>query len=164
MKKILAPLVLLALLAGLWLSLSSPERAPQVQLALLDGKVASLTELGRGKVVLVNFWATSCPGCVKEMPGMVETYNTYRGKGYETVAVAMSYDPPAHVLNFARKNKLPFPVALDADGSAAQAFGGVMVTPTSFLLDKDGKIVKRILGEIRFPELHADLDKLLGAR
>lgn len=162
MKRIIAPVVLIALLVGLWFSLSSPDRAPQVQLSLLDGKNLLLGDL-KGKVVLVNFWATSCPGCVKEMPGMVETYNTYRGKGYETVAVAMSYDPPTHVLNFVQKNSLPFPVALDADGGAAQAFGNVNVTPTSFLLDKDGKIVKRILGEIHFPALHAELDKLLGA-
>ncbi len=163
MKRIFVPVILLALLLGLWFSLSNPERAPQAQLALLDGKTMQLSEL-KGKVVLVNFWATSCPGCIKEMPGLVETYRQYQGKGFEAVAVAMSYDPPTHVLNFTKKNGLPFPVALDADGSAAQAFGDVQVTPTSFLLDKDGKIVRRILGEIQFPELHAELDKLLGAR
>lgn len=163
MKRIFVPIALLALLLGLWFSLSNPEQAPQAQLALLDGKTMQLSEL-KGKVVLVNFWATSCPGCIKEMPGLVETYHQYQGKGFETVAVAMSYDPPTHVLNFTRKNALPFPVALDADGSAAQAFGEVQVTPTSFLLDKDGKIVRRILGEIQFPELHTELDKLLGAR
>ena len=162
MKRIFVPVILLALLLGLWFSLSNPERAPQAQLALLDGKTMQLSEL-KGKVVLVNFWATSCPGCIKEMPGLVETYRQYQAKGFETVAVAMSYDPPTHVLNFTKKNGLPFPVALDADGSAAQAFGEVQVTPTSFLLDKDGKIVRRILGEIQFPELHAELDKLLGA-
>lgn len=161
MKKILIPVFVVALLLGLWFSLSNPERAPQAQLALLDGKTMQLSDL-KGKVVLVNFWATSCAACVKEMPGMATTYKDYRDKGFETVAIAMSYDPPTHVLNFVQKNNLPFPVALDADGSAAQAFGNIMVTPTSFLLDKDGKIVKRILGEIQFPEFRAELDQLLG--
>ena len=163
MKKFLVPFVALLLLAGLWFSLLLPERAPQAQLALLDGKILQLSDL-KGKVVLVNFWATSCPSCVKEMPGMAATYQDYRDQGFETVAIAMSYDPPTHVLNFVQKNGLPFPVALDADGGAAQAFGNIMVTPTSFMLDQDGKIVKRILGEIQFPELHAELDKLLGTR
>ena len=73
--------------------------------------------------MLVNFWATTCVSCVKEMPDLVATYNKYQARGYETVAVAMSYDPPAWVLNFAQSRQLPFKVALDVDGSAAKAYG-----------------------------------------
>lgn len=70
----------------------------------------------RGKVVLVKFWATSCVTCVKQMPDNIANYNQYHPQGYETIAVAMNYDPPNYVLNFAQTRKLPFPVALDTSG------------------------------------------------
>jgi peroxiredoxin len=161
--KIWLPIVVIALLAGLWLTLANPDRAPQVSFSTLEGKTLALDSL-QGKVVLVNFWATSCPGCIKEMPGLVQTYRDYHGKGFETVAVAMSYDPPSHVLNYAQKNALPFTVALDADGGAAQAFGNVQVTPTSFLIDRQGKIVRRIMGEIDFAAFRRELDELVKDR
>lgn len=160
MKKIWLPLLLIALLAGLWLVLSNPDRAPQVSFSTLDGKTLPLAEL-QGKVVLVNFWATSCPGCIKEMPNIAKTYHDYHAQGFEVVAVAMSDDPPSQVLNYARRNALPFTVALDADGGAAQAFGNVQVTPTSFLIDRQGKIVQRTIGELNFATLHTELGKLL---
>ena len=68
---------------------------------------------------LVNFWATSCTGCMKEMPRLVETHRKYAGQGFETVAVAMSYDRPDYVQTYVNTNKLPFKVALDMDGSIA---------------------------------------------
>ena len=68
-----------------------------------------------GRVTLVNFWATSCTTCVAEMPEIVATYNKFKDKGYDTLAVAMSYDPPAFVARFAETRKLPFGVAM-ADG------------------------------------------------
>src|SRR5207253_1463472 len=103
-------------------SVAGREPAPHVAYTLLDGKVSSLEQL-RGKVVLVNFWATSCTTCVHEMPQIVSTYEKYRARGYETVAVAMSYDPPAYVINFAQTRKLPFGVAIDNTGAVAQSFG-----------------------------------------
>ena len=114
-----------------------------------------------GKVYLVNFWATSCPGCVKEMPDLIETYNQYKGRGFEVVAVAMSYDPPNYVANFAKTRQLPFPVALDVNGEHARAFGNVQLTPTSFIIDKDGHILEQKLGDLDFAKLKALLDKEL---
>ena len=75
----------------------------------------------------------------------------------------MSYDPPAWVLNFAKTRQLPFKVALDNTGEVAQAWGDVKLTPTSFLVDKEGKIVKRYVGEPDFPALHQLIEKLLAA-
>lgn len=143
-----------------WLILSQKPAAPDITVATLKGDKLSLAQL-RGKVVLVNFWATSCTTCVSEMPKMVDTYNTFAPRGYTMVAVAMDYDRPDYVLNYATRNSLPFTVALDLKGEAAQAFGGVRLTPTSFLIDKQGRIVQQYLGEPDFPKLHALVDQLL---
>jgi len=120
-------------------------RAPEVRFKTLTGESITTSDL-RGKVVLVEFWATSCEICVKEMPKVIQTYNKYKTQGFETIAVAMEYDPPNFVLNYAQKNALPFKVALDVQGDVAKGFGNVLFTPTSFLIDKRGNIVKRYVG------------------
>jgi peroxiredoxin len=136
--------------------------APATNFSTITGEKISLGDL-RGKVVLVNFWATSCPGCVKEMPGMIETYKQYQGRGFEIIAVAMPFDPPNYVLEFTRDRQLPFPVALDIKGEAVAAFGNVSLTPTSFLIGKDGTVLEKKIGELDFAKLRATLDKHLGA-
>ena len=68
-----------------------------------------------GKVVLINFWATDCPGCIAEMPDLINTYNEYKDQNFELIAVSMYYDPPSRVLSFSKNNNLPFPVVLDID-------------------------------------------------
>jgi len=162
MKKWFIALAALVVLAGgAALLLTGGQEAPKATFTLLSGEKLALDGL-KGKVVLVNFWATSCPGCIREMPQLVETYNKYQGKGFETVAVAMSYDPPEYVRAFADKSRLPFKVALDADGTAAKAFGEVRLTPTSFVLDKEGRVVQRILGEPDFAKLHQLIEEKLG--
>jgi peroxiredoxin len=154
---VLIAAVLAAAAFAAWRALGVREPAPAVSYTLLDGSKAT-TESLRGKVVLVNFWATSCVTCVAEMPRIVETFNKFKGRGYDTVAVAMSYDPPAYVSRFAQSRGLPFGVAIDNTGAIAKNFGDVKMTPTSFLLDKQGRIVKRYLGAPDF----AALDKLIG--
>ncbi|MEZ5642962.1 MAG: TlpA disulfide reductase family protein [Burkholderiaceae bacterium] len=135
--------------------------APESTFVLLDGARQSTADL-KGKVTLVNFWATSCTTCVAEMPQIVATYNQYKGKGYDTLAVAMSYDPPAYVVNYAETRKLPFKVAIDNTGAVAKAWGDVQLTPTSYLLNKKGEIVKRYVGQPDFAELHQLIEKLLA--
>lgn len=135
--------------------------APDVTFISITGDKIS-TQSMRGKVVMVNFWATSCVTCVKEMPQMVETYEKYKGQGLEFVAVAMQYDPPNYVLNFTETRKLPFIVAIDAAGDIARQFGDVTLTPTTFLIDKNGKIIKRYVGEPEFPALHKLIEKELA--
>jgi peroxiredoxin len=128
--------------------------APGVTFTSIKGEKISTADL-RGRVVLVNFWATDCPVCVNEMPRMVETYNKHRAGGFELIAVAMRHDPPNYVLSYTEKNALPFKVALDPMGTLAKAFDDVRLTPTSILIDKRGNIVTRILGEPDFPKLDA---------
>jgi peroxiredoxin len=162
-KKLLLPLLLIALLGSLWFVLGRPGRLPQVTYATLDGRLITPAELN-GRMVLINFWATSCPGCVAEMPKLVDTYTRYHARGFELVSVAMAYDPPDHVVHFAQKNALPFPVALDIDGRIAMAYGDVQVTPTAFVIDQQGNIVRQVTGELDFAALHTLLEQKLGAR
>jgi peroxiredoxin len=160
-KPVFIALALLAVIGALAYALTEKPQAPVATFTTLQGQPIALDSL-RGKVVLVNFWATSCPGCIKEMPGMIETYQQYKARGFEIVAVAMSYDPPNYVANFVRTRQLPFPVALDVNGAHALAFGEVQLTPTSFLIGKDGRILERTLGELDFSRLKAQLDKELS--
>jgi peroxiredoxin len=150
-------------IAGIgYATVSHDVAAPDVTFISIDGQKIS-TQALRGKVVMVNFWATSCTTCVKEMPQMVDTYNKFKGQGLEFVAVAMKYDPPNYVLNFAETRKLPFKVALDSGGDLAKSFGDVTLTPTTFVIGKDGKIIKRYVGEPEFGSLHTLLQKALAA-
>ena len=159
-KLLLIAVAVLAIAGALFYALMDRPSAPAAPFTTLEGKPIVLDEL-RGKVVLVNFWATSCPGCIKEMPGMVETYNQYKDRGFEIIAVAMSYDPPNYVLNFVQTRQLPFPVALDVNGVHARAFGNVQLTPPSFIIGKDGRILEQKLGGLVFGRLKALLDKEL---
>lgn len=134
--------------------------APQSTFVLLDGSSRTTADL-KGRVTLVNFWATSCTTCVAEMPQMVATYDKYRSQGYDTLAVAMSYDPPSYVVNYAQTRKLPFKVAIDNTGAVARAWGDVQLTPTSYLVNKRGQIVKRYVGQPDFAQLHQLVEKLL---
>src|ERR1700712_1484614 len=137
------------------------ETIPSVAYTLLDGTKTN-TDALRGKVVFVNFWATSCTTCVHEMPQVIATHEKYKARGYETLSVAMSYDPPAYVVNFAESRKLPFGVAIDNTGKIADSFGKVQLTPTSVLINKRGEIVKRYVGEPDFVALHQLVEKLLA--
>ncbi|CAB3756691.1 TlpA disulfide reductase family protein [Paraburkholderia solisilvae] len=144
-----------------YFAFGSQQHAPDATFTLLSGQKISTADL-KGKVYLVNFWATSCDTCMKEMPQMVDTYNRFKGKGLEFIAVAMPYDAPMYVSNYTETRRLPFKVAMD-DGSAAKQFGNVELTPTTFVIGRDGKILKRYVGEPSFQELDALLDKELGS-
>ena len=135
--------------------------APPSTFVLLDGSKKTTDNL-KGRVTLVNFWATSCVTCVAEMPKIIATYDKYHPKGFDTIAVAMRYDPPSYVVNFAQTRKLPFDVAIDNTGSVAKAWGEVKLTPTTYLVNKRGEIVKRFVGEPDFAELHRLIEGLLA--
>lgn len=153
-----------ALVLGGLLSLqgcSGAQAAPESSFVLLDGSKKITADL-KGKVTLVNFWATSCVTCVAEMPKLISTHNKYKSQGYDTLAVAMSYDPPSYVVNFAQTRQLPFNVAIDNTGTVAKAWGDVQLTPTTFLVNKRGQIVKQFVGEPDFDALHKLIEKLLA--
>jgi peroxiredoxin len=140
---------------------STQQAAPETRFVLLDGSQTS-TQALKGKVVLVNFWATSCISCVAEMPQLIQTHQKYHARGYETMAVAMSYDPPAYVVNFSQSRQLPFMVAIDNTGAVAKAWGDIKITPTTYLVNKRGQIVKQYVGEPDFAAMHQLIEKLLA--
>ena len=149
-------------IATLALAACGKSEAPASIFVLLDGSSQTTADM-KGKVTLVNFWATSCTTCVAEMPQIVATYDKYKDKGYDTIAVAMQYDPPSYVVNFAQTRKLPFKVAIDNTGKVAEAWGDVKLTPTTYIVDKQGQIVKKYVGAPNFDELHKLIEKLLAA-
>lgn len=144
-----------------WRGDSVPEPAPAVSYTLLDGERGSIEAL-RGKVVLVNFWATSCATCVAEMPEIAATHGRFHARGFDTLAVAMRHDAPARVAHFVQTRQLPFGVAIDNTGDIARQFGDVQLTPTTFLIDKRGRIVKRYVGTPDFAAMHLLIDALLA--
>jgi peroxiredoxin len=147
--------LLLIVIAGAWTIHSQRfSKAPDVTFKYIDGRQVELKHL-ESHPVLVTFWATSCPGCMKEMPRLITLYKTMSAQGLEIVGVAMAYDPPDRVLAMTSLRKIPYPIALDMDGSIARAFDNVTLTPTSFLIAPDGRIIAHIVGEL-------DMEKLRG--
>ena len=163
MKRMLYAVVtaaVLAIAAGVYLN-TGAAKAPASTFVLLDGSRKTADNF-KGRVTLVNFWATSCVTCVAEMPKIIATYDKYHPRGFDTIAVAMSYDPPSYVVNYAQTRKLPFDVAIDNTGALANAWGEVKLTPTTYLVNKRGEIVKRFVGEPDFAELHRLIEGLLA--
>ncbi len=135
--------------------------APHFAYTLLDGQAGDTRSLF-GHVVLVNFWATTCAVCVKEMPALVALHQDLAAQGLRTLAVSVRSDPPARVAAFAERHSLPFGVAIDHTGAIAQAFGGVRATPHFFVIDKQSRIAEEWLGAPDFKALPARLKSLLA--
>jgi peroxiredoxin len=151
-----AALVIVGSLGLLWLAPAAQQRTPDVNLTLttLQGQTLSLTSL-RGRPVLVNFWATSCPGCIKEMHQLEELYREFAPQGLEVIGIAMAYDPPDRVIALSNARQLPYPIALDVNSEAARAFGGIQLTPTSLLIAPDGRVVLRKSGQVDMLKVRA---------
>lgn len=137
--------LILSSIVYLWLAPSGLQKAPNITLQLIDGKKLNLHDL-KGRPVLITFWATSCPGCIKEMPHLIELYNELHSKGLEIIGIAMPYDRPDYVMEMVKRKKLPYLIAFDLKGEAVRAFGNVSLTPTTFLIDDTGKIIKKKIG------------------
>jgi len=159
--RIIAVAAVLAI--ALWATYVSlrPTPAPHVRFATLGGEAVS-TQALRGKVVLVNFWATWCASCLAEMPNIVDTHRKYAPRGFDTVAIAVQKDDPQLVAQFAERRALPFKVAIDGTGEVAASFEVPRVTPVSYLIDRQGRVLKRYVGEPDWAELHAVIEQALG--
>ena len=162
-KKSLIAAVILLLLVFFAMLIHNRNTAPDVTFITIEGKKISMAAL-KSKVVLVNFWATDCQACIKEMPDLVSLYQQYHQKGLEIIAVAMPYDPPAQVLNYTTQKKLPFPVMHDGLADVTETFGDVDLTPTTFIYDKQGKLLQRTIGALDFIKLNLLLNAELSAQ
>jgi peroxiredoxin len=155
-------LLLLALIAaGLWIGLSKTVTpAPDATFTTITGKKIALNTL-RGKPVLVTFWATDCPGCMEEIPHLIDLYRNYHERGLEIIAVAMYYDPPNHVVTLTKDQSLPYEVALDLQAEHARAFGDVRLTPTTFLITPDGSIALQKIGAFDPDDMKTRIEAML---
>ncbi len=137
-----------------------PEEAPALALRTLDGESVTLEDY-RGKVVLVNFWATWCPPCRVEMPGFQRVYEDREEDGFVILALSTDRGGTGGVRDFIEERGLTFPTAM-ASAEAVQAFGGVRALPTSFLIDRDGRIRQRVSGIFLEPTLRLAVRHLLA--
>lgn len=157
-------LILLGLIAYLWFrppaDVSDENRpAPPWQVALPDGRALTSDSL-RGKVVLVNFWATWCPYCRKEKPAIDAFWQDYRERGFEVVSISVD-DPPEKIAEWMRDKEYAF-MAAPTNASVAHAFGNVKSVPTSFIVDTEGRIRHKIAGQVHYPRLEKLVVPLLN--
>jgi len=143
--------VILALMLGhVELMVESATAAPPdalvLQLPNLDGKLEWLTN-HKGKVVLLNFWYTTCPPCRTEIPWFVEFQAKWEKRGFTVIGVSM-LDTPAQVRAFNKEFGVNYPmfIGIDADDAIQEATGGMWGMPTSFLIDRDGRVLKKHIG------------------
>jgi peroxiredoxin len=129
---------------ALWLRGRSPEIAPDFALTDLSGQAVRLSAY-RGRVVLVNLWATWCPPCRDEMPSMERLHQTLKDRGFVLLAVSQDDGGAAVVKPFVEQMKVTFSVLVDPDGEVGRKYG-VWGYPESFLVDREGRIVERVIG------------------
>lgn len=158
-KLLIAAAILLAVVIGMRIY-SAGDRAPLTDFRLIDGRTVR-TDTFRGKVLVVNFWATNCSPCVAEMPHLVDSYERFHDRGFDIIAVAMSYDRPDYVVNFANARNLPFSVAYDATGGVAHSWGQIRSTPTTFVIDRKGHVVEQFVGMVNMEQFNRLIDELL---
>ncbi len=135
--------------------------APDFSLTDLGGRTANLSEL-QGKVVLLDFWATWCVSCEKEVPELKAIYSDFKDRGFSLVAIACDEGGPEVVARFAAENKLPYPVVFSDDETMKnyKIFG----LPTKFLIDSDGNVFRKYLANTTKEEITADIKTLLARK
>ncbi len=117
---------------------SHGKAAPAFELKDLDGRIVKLSDF-KGKVVLLNFWATWCPPCREEIPDLIALQNKYRDKGLVVLGVSLDQKGPAPVKSFVGRMKINYPVVI-GDEKTAMNYGGIQAIPTTFYVDRNGKI------------------------
>ncbi|MFA6093915.1 MAG: TlpA disulfide reductase family protein [Elusimicrobiota bacterium] len=158
-------LILIAAVALLWLflgrSAGGPKlgtQAPDFTLSDLSGRKVRLSEF-RGRVVLLDFWATWCESCQTEIPALKEIHSNYGGERFILLAAAVDQGDPADIARFAQAQALPYAVLL-GDYPTARAYG-VSGIPTKYLIGPDGVMRRRYIGEADIATLSADIQALL---
>jgi len=136
-------------------------KAPAFVLVDLDGKEVKLFDFKKKKVVILNFWATWCAPCRKEIPDFVELYDQYGKKGFEMVGISLDQGGPEVVKSFAEKYEVNYTLLMD-DGKAQKEYGPIDAIPTTFILDKNHRIYKKYRGFRPKEVFEKDIRTLLG--
>ena len=173
MKKILCLLALIALVAltacnrkeqaatGKQVVAAENQPAPEVLINSLSGTPMKLSDL-RGKVVLLNFWATWCPPCREEIPSMMKLNSAMSGKPFQMVAVSIDEGGKPAIEAFFQTSGFSLPAFTDPDNRAAKAYG-ITGVPETFIIDKKGIVVKKVIGPFAWddPSVATFLDELM---
>ncbi len=133
--------------------------APDFSLNTVDGKPIKLSQF-EGKIVVLNFWASWCPPCRKEIPDLVAAQNRYRDRGVEILGVAVDGDQPEKIEAFVKKSGINYTIALD-NGQLFETWGGSAI-PLTFFIDRKGRIRERFDGLITPEELNDRLEQMLS--
>nr|WP_207146500.1 TlpA disulfide reductase family protein [Ectothiorhodospira mobilis] len=147
----------------LWLAPGGGRAVPAVTLPTLEGGTLDL-EGHQGRPLVVTFWASDCSGCLEEIPHLNALQREYGQRGLEVIGIAMHYDPPAEVARTAERRGIGYTVALDRRGEAAEAFGNVQLTPTTFLISPGGRIVYQKMGPPDWERVQGRLEDWLAGR
>jgi peroxiredoxin len=141
---------------------SADSRRPSPDFVLRDisGKEVKLSDL-RGKVVILDFWATWCAPCREEIPGFIDLQDRYRDRGLEIVGVSVDQGGISVVAPFARQMRINYTMLVDGMG-VANLFGGIQGIPTTFVLDRQGRIVKRFTGLVEHSVFEGLIKELLA--
>ena len=134
----------MALLTTTFVLGQAKEPAPNFSLKNSSGQAVELAKL-HGKVVVVNFWATWCGPCRAEIPGMLDVYQKYRGKGLEIVGISVDRDGWSVINPFVKRLNITYPVVL-GNGAVTDAYGGIDAIPTTFFVDRNGQVLLRHVG------------------
>ncbi|PLX84080.1 MAG: thioredoxin [Desulfuromonas sp.] len=144
-KLITTVCVFLLMLSGLALAADQPvKKAPNFTLEDVQGNKVSLADY-KGKVVILNFWATWCPPCIEEMPSMEKLHQRYKGDDFVLLAVNVEENSRKIVQKFLKKNPYTFPVLLDLDARVQQMYGAYRF-PETVIINRNGDIVTKVLG------------------
>jgi peroxiredoxin len=152
----LCAVTLVAVLAYLWQKSSGLEEVPDITVVTTTGERIALASM-RGKPLLVTFWATTCSTCMEEMPHLIDLYHELSPRGLNVIGIAIFYDPPNRVLAMQESRSIPYTIALDIDANASRAFGDVGLTPTTFLIAPDGRVVYQKTGSMDMNKVRSEI-------
>lgn len=152
-KNMLIVLLALVAISIAYVAFTSTQQvAADIKFTDIDGNTHQLSDY-KGQPVLMIFWATDCPGCIKEMPELIELHHQYAAQGLQMIGVAMPHDRPEHIQAMRRDKNIPYTITWDETGAIARTFDNVRVTPTHFLISPEGEIVMRKIGEMKMDQL-----------
>ena len=134
--------------------------APDFTLKKIGEGNYTLSKEAKNKVVILDFFATWCGPCKMEIPGFVELYQEYKDQGLEIVGASVDGNPPKVIPSFANKYRIDYPIVI-ADPAVVAAYGGIRGIPTTFIIDKNGNVVKKYVGYVAKNVFEEEIKELL---